>query len=176
MVGAAYGVPTVALRFFNVYGPGQSLSNPYTGVAAIFASRLLNQKPPVIFEDGRQSRDFIHVSDIVAGIVSALDAERAPGERINLGTGRAATVVDVSRALAQGLGIEMTPDRTGQYRAGDIRHCYADTAVAKDRLGFSAQVSLEDGMARLVDWLEAQTAHDLVDQATRELEARGLAR
>ena len=113
VVGAAYGVPTVALRFFNVYGPGQSLSNLYTGVAAIFASRLLNQNAPVIFEDGQQSRDFIHVSDIVAGIVSALDVERAPGERINLGTGRAATVDDVARALARGLGVEIAPDPPG---------------------------------------------------------------
>ena len=176
VVGAAYGVPTVALRFFNVYGPGQALSNPYTGVAAIFASRLLNQKAPGDLRGRTASRDFVHVSSTSwAGIVRALEAD-APGERINLGTGRPATVDDVARALAQGFGVEMVPDRLGQYRAGDIRHCYADTALAKERLGFSAEVSLEDGMARLVEWLGAQTAHDLVDQATRELEARGLAR
>ena len=176
VVGAAYGIPTVALRFFNVYGPGQSLSNPYTGVAAIFASRLLNGNAPVIFEDGLQSRDFIHVSDIVEGIVLALEAPAAAGARINLGTGRPSTVDDVSAALARGLGIEVEPTRPGQYRAGDIRHCFADPTLARTLLGFEASVTLEGGMAALVDWLGHQTANDLVDQATSELQTRGLAR
>jgi dTDP-L-rhamnose 4-epimerase len=176
VVGAAYGVPTVALRFFNVYGPGQSLSNPYTGVAAIFASRLLNGNAPVIFEDGRQSRDFVHVSDIVQGILLALEAPAADGARINLGTGRPSTVDDVAEALARGLGVEVESTRPGQYRAGDIRHCFADTTLAKELLGFEASVTLEDGMAALVAWLGDQTANDLVDQATTELRARGLAR
>lgn len=176
VVGAAYGVPTVALRFFNVYGPGQSLSNPYTGVAAIFASRLLNGNAPVIFEDGLQSRDFIHVSDIVEGILLALEAPAADGARINLGTGRPSTVDDVAAALARGLGIELEPKRPGQYRAGDIRHCVADTTLANELLGFEASVTLENGMAALVEWLREQTANDLVDQATNELQARGLTR
>ena len=176
VVGAAYGVSTVALRFFNVYGPGQSLSNPYTGVAAIFASRLLNGNAPVIFEDGRQSRDFIHVSDIVEGILLALEAPAADGARINLGTGRPSTVDDVSAALARGLAVEIEPTRPGQYRAGDIRHCVADTTLASELLGFEASVTLEDGMAALVAWLGEQTANDLVDQATSELQTRGLAR
>ena len=167
VVGAAYGVPTVALRFFNVYGPGQSLSNPYTGVAAIFASRLLNGNAPVIFEDGLQSRDFIHVSDIVEGILLALEAPDADGARINLGTGRPSTVDDVAAALARGLGVEIEPKRPGQYRAGDIRHCFADTTLANELLGFEASVTLEDGMAALVEWLREQTAEDLVDQATK---------
>lgn len=176
VVGSAYGVPTVALRFFNVYGPGQSLSNPYTGVAAIFASRLLNGNAPVIFEDGHQSRDFIHVSDIVEGILLALDAPGADGARINLGTGRPSTVDDVAAALARGLGVEIDPTRPGQYRAGDIRHCFADTTLANELLGFETSVGLEDGMAALVEWLREQSANDLVDQATNELQARGLAR
>ena len=176
VVGAAYGVPSVALRFFNVYGPGQSLSNPYTGVAAIFASRLLNGNAPVIFEDGRQSRDFIQVSDIVEGILLALDAPGADGARINLGTGRPSTVDDVAAALGRGLGVEIEPTRPGQYRAGDIRHCYADTTLANELLGYEARVTLKDGMAALVEWLAEQTADDLVDQATSELQARGLAR
>src|SRR4029077_17293978 len=107
VTGAAYGIPAVALRFFNVYGPGQALSNPYTGVAAIFASRLMNGRPPVIFEDGRQSRDFTHVSDIVAGILLALESDAAVGNAINLGTGRPTTVDDVAAALAGGLGVEI---------------------------------------------------------------------
>jgi len=174
VTGAAYGVPTVALRFFNVYGPGQALSNPYTGVAAIFASRLLNGRAPVIFEDGSQSRDFIHVSDIVDGILLALESERAVGAAVNLGTGRPSTVDDIARLLAQGLKVELEPERTGQYRAGDIRHCYADTARAVELLGFEARVSLEEGMSELVTWLADQEAVDRVDDATQELTSRGL--
>jgi len=176
VAGAAYGIPTVALRFFNVYGPGQALSNPYTGVAAIFASRLMNGRPPVIFEDGRQSRDFTHVSDIVAGILLALESEKAVGSAINLGTGRPTTVDDVSAALAAGLGVEIEAERTGRYRAGDIRHCYADPSRAEELLGFKAAVSLEDGMRDLVSWLADQEAEDRVDHATDELVAHGLAR
>jgi dTDP-L-rhamnose 4-epimerase len=176
VTGAAYGIPTVALRFFNVYGPGQALSNPYTGVAAIFASRLLNGRPPVIFEDGRQSRDFIHVSDIVAGILLALDSEDAVGCAINLGTGRPTTVDDVATTLAAGLGVDVQAERTGRYRAGDIRHCYADPSRAERLLGFRAAVSLEDGMRNLIAWLAGQEAEDRVDHATGELLAHGLAR
>jgi dTDP-L-rhamnose 4-epimerase len=176
VIGDAYAIPTVALRFFNVYGPGQALSNPYTGVAAIFASRLLNGRPPVIFEDGRQTRDFIHVSDIVEGIVAALESDDAVGHAINLGTGSATSVDDVAGALARGLAVELEPERTEQYRAGDIRHCVADTARASRLLGWNAQVDLEDGMARLAAWLEGQEAEDRVDAATQELAARGLTR
>jgi dTDP-L-rhamnose 4-epimerase len=176
VVGEAYAIPTVALRFFNVYGPGQALSNPYTGVAAIFATRLLNGRAPVIFEDGRQSRDFIHVSDIVEGILLALESEDAIGEAVNLGTGRPTTVDDVSFALARGLGVPIEPERTGQYRAGDIRHCFADTERAERLLGFTARVPFEEGMAQLADWLAGQEPVDRVDEATHELVARGLAR
>jgi dTDP-L-rhamnose 4-epimerase len=174
VTGSAYGVPTVALRFFNVYGPGQALSNPYTGVAAIFASRLLNRRPPVIFEDGRQSRDFIHVSDIVEGILLALESNRAVGAAVNLGTGRPSAVDDIARLLAEGLEVDAEPDRTAQYRAGDIRHCYADPARAAELLGFQARVPLEQGMTELVGWLADQEPVDRVEAATRELAARGL--
>ena len=176
VTGAAYGIPAVALRFFNVYGPGQALSNPYTGVAAIFASRLLNGRAPVIFEDGRQSRDFIHVSDIVEGILLALESDDAVGSAINLGTGRVSTVDDMARVLSDGLGVEIEPERTSQYRAGDIRHCYADTSRAESLLGFRAAVPLDKGMAELVKWLADQEAEDRVDTATGELVSRGLAR
>jgi dTDP-L-rhamnose 4-epimerase len=176
VTGNAYGLATTALRFFNVYGPGQALSNPYTGVAAIFASRLLNGRPPLIFEDGRQSRDFIHVSDIVAGIVRALETDQAAGEAVNLGTGRPTTVAEVARALIEGLGVEVEPELTGQYRAGDIRHCYADPSRAEELLGFRATVTLDEGMRALIAWLSDQDAVDRVDLATRELAARGLTR
>jgi len=176
VTGAAYGIPAVALRFFNVYGPGQALSNPYTGVAAIFASRLLNGRPPAIFEDGEQSRDFIHVSDIVRAILLALESDRAAGHAINLGTGRPSTVVQIAEALSAGLRTEVEPIRNGQYRAGDIRHCVADPQRARELLGFEAATSLEDGMCGLLEWLTDQEAVDRVDDATRELASRGLAR
>ncbi len=176
VTGAAYGIPAVALRFFNVYGPGQALSNPYTGVAAIFASRLLNGRPPIIFEDGRQSRDFVHVSDIVRGIMLALDSDRAVGHAINLGTGRPTAVVEIAQALSAGLDTDVEPVRNEQYRAGDIRHCVADPRRAHELLGFEAATTLEDGMRALVRWLADQEAVDRVDDATGELAARGLAR
>jgi dTDP-L-rhamnose 4-epimerase len=176
VVGAAYGIPATALRFFNVYGPGQSLSNPYTGVAAIFSSRLLNGRPPMIFEDGHQTRDLIHVSDIVEGLLLALGSDAAVGRAINLGTGRRTSVLDVADALASGLGVSVEPEVNGQYRAGDIRHCYADTKLAEELLGFRARVSLERGMGELISWLADQEADDRVAAATGELEAWGLTR
>jgi dTDP-L-rhamnose 4-epimerase len=176
VVGNAYGIPTVALRFFNVYGPGQALSNPYTGVAAIFASRLLNRRAPIVFEDGLQSRDFIHVSDIVRGIVLALEAENAIGRAVNLGTGRATTVLEVGDSLARGLGVDIEPAITSQYRAGDIRHCFADPTRAWEVLGFEAVVGFEEGMHELIFWLADQQAEDYVERATSELAARGLTR
>jgi dTDP-L-rhamnose 4-epimerase len=176
VIGAAYGIPTVALRFFNVYGPGQALSNPYTGVAAIFASRLLNANPPIIFEDGEQSRDFTHVSDIIQGILLALESDRAAGHAVNLGTGVQTSVAKVAEVLAAGIGIEVDPLRNGQYRAGDIRHCFADVSRAEELLGYRPEVAFEDGMAALVHWLENQQAIDRVNDATTELAARGLTR
>jgi dTDP-L-rhamnose 4-epimerase len=176
VTGAAYGIPTIALRFFNVYGPGQALSNPYTGVAAIFASRLMNRRPPVIFEDGLQSRDFTHVSDIVNAIQLALESETAPGHAVNLGTGRPTTVAEVARVISAGMGLDIEPEYRQQYRAGDIRHCFADPTEAERILGFKAKTSFEDGMAELIGWLEEQRASDKVDAATDELLARGLAR
>jgi dTDP-L-rhamnose 4-epimerase len=176
VVGAAYGIPTTALRFFNVYGPGQSLSNPYTGVAAIFSSRLLNGRPPLVFEDGLQTRDLIHVSDIVEGLLLALGSDAAVGRAVNLGTGRRTSVLDVADALASGLGVSVEPEVNGQYRAGDIRHCYADTKLAEELLGFRARVSLERGMRELISWLADQEADDRVAAATGELAAWGLTR
>jgi dTDP-L-rhamnose 4-epimerase len=176
VVGEAYGIPTVALRFFNVYGPGQALSNPYTGVAAIFSSRLINGNRPLIFEDGNQSRDFIHVDDIVTGILLALNSERAPGRVINLGTGRRVTIREVASALSSGLGVELEPEITQQFRAGDIRHCYADTRCAEEVLSFRACIDLEVGMADLVRWVAEQEAEDAVATATDVLRSHGLAR
>jgi dTDP-L-rhamnose 4-epimerase len=175
-IGRAYDIPAVALRYFNAYGPRQALSNPYTGVAAIFSSRLLNSNPPLVFEDGLQSRDFIHVSDIVRANLLAMERDEANFGVFNVGTGRSTTVLDVAHALADGLGVDIQPEIVNQFRAGDIRHCYADITRIRQTLDFEPQVRFEDGMADLIDWLREQEGVDLVEQARAELERRGLAR
>jgi dTDP-L-rhamnose 4-epimerase len=172
--GGAYRIPTIALRFFNAYGPRQALSNPYTGVLAIFAARLLNGKPPLVFEDGRQRRDFVSVYDVARACRLALESEDAGGEVLNIGTGQDTTVLDIAERLASLLDIDLEPELAGKYRAGDIRHCFADVTVARERIGFEPQVTLEDGMAELAEWLEGRIAVDRVDDAARELALRGL--
>jgi dTDP-L-rhamnose 4-epimerase len=174
--GAAYGIPAVALRFFNVYGERQSLSNPYTGAAAIFSSRLLNDRPPLVFEDGRQTRDFIDVRDIARCCALALTEDGADGRTLNVGTGVPTSIVAVAETIARGLGKEIEPELVGKYRAGDIRHCYADTSLAQQLLGFHAEIPFEAGMQDLLAWLEGREAEDSVDAAREALVARGLAR
>jgi dTDP-L-rhamnose 4-epimerase len=173
--GRAYDVPTTALRFFNVYGTRQALSNPYTGVLAIFASRLLNGRPPLIFEDGQQRRDFVHVRDIARACVAALERPEAAGAAINVGSGAPRTVEDVARAIARAVGRpDLQPQVTGRYRAGDIRHCYADIERARTLLGFAPEEDFTAGLAELAGWLAGEVAIDRVDQATEELARRGL--
>jgi dTDP-L-rhamnose 4-epimerase len=174
--GDAYGIPTVALRFFNTYGTRQALSNPYTGVLAIFASRLLNGKPPLVFEDGRQRRDFVAVSDVVRACRLALENDGADGHAVNVGTGRDVSVLEVADKLARVLGVEAEAELTEKFRAGDIRHCFADVRLARDLLGYEPRIELEQGMAELAEWLAGQVAEDRVDTAAAELTARGLAR
>ena len=174
VTGAAYGIPTVALRLFNAYGPGQALSNPYTGVLAIFAARLLNGRAPRIFEDGRQRRDFVSVRDVARAFRLALESDGADGLAVNVGSGESITVGDLAGVLARTLGREAELEITGEFRVGDIRHCFADVTLARETLGFEAQVALEDGIAELAEWLAGQTAVDRVDEATAELARRGL--
>src|SRR5215203_1715148 len=174
--GDAYGLPTVALRFFNTYGTRQALSNPYTGVLAIFASRLLNGKPPLVFEDGRQLRDFVSVSDVVRACRLALERDEANGHALNIGTGRGVTVLEVAEKLARVLDVDVDAEVVGKFRAGDVRHCFADASLARELLGFTARVELEQGMAELAEWLEGQIAEDRVDGAAAELAVRGLTR
>jgi len=175
-VGSAYGLPAVALRFFNAYGERQALSNPYTGVAAIFSSRLLNDRPPVVFEDGEQTRDFIDVRDIARCCALALERDGADGRTLNVGTGVPTSIGEVARVIAEGLGKEIEPEVRNEFRAGDIRHCYADTRLAGELLGFRAEIPFEAGMQELLAWLEGQEATDSVDAAREALVARGLAR
>jgi dTDP-L-rhamnose 4-epimerase len=176
-IGRAHRLPTVAMRFFNVYGDRQALSNPYTGVAAIFGGRLLNDNRPLVFEDGHQSRDFVHVSDIAAGCVAALETGGADYRAVNLGTGVSTSVLDVARELARGLGKEhLEPEVVNKFRAGDIRHCVSDIALARETLGFEPKVQFADGMRELLRWVETQQATDSVDTAAGQLDAAGLTR
>ncbi|MFL6278485.1 MAG: NAD-dependent epimerase/dehydratase family protein [Vicinamibacterales bacterium] len=174
MIGRAYDMPTVALRFFNVFGTRQALSNPYTGVLAIFASRLLNGNAPMIFEDGLQRRDFVSVHDVVQACRLALDAPRASGHAFNVGSGRSYTVHEVAMMIGAVLGKRIEPEVCGKYRVGDIRHCFADITLARAVLGYAPAVLLEDGLMELAEWLEGQAADDRVDAASRELAVRGL--
>jgi dTDP-L-rhamnose 4-epimerase len=174
LTGRAYGIPTVALRFFNVYGPRQALSNPYTGVLAIFASRLLNDRAPILFEDGEQRRDFVSVYDVARACRLALDSDRAPGRAINIGSGQTASVREVANLLCGVLGKAIEPEISGKYRVGDIRHCFADISLARVVLDYHPTVTLEDGVVELSEWLRDQAAEDHVGEASRELASRGL--
>jgi dTDP-L-rhamnose 4-epimerase len=174
IAGPAYGVPTVALRLFNTYGPRQALSNPYTGVLAIFASRLLNDRAPRIFEDGLQRRDFVWVGDVARAFALALERDGADGEAVNIGSGVSVDVREIAERLARVLDRPIEPEITGESRVGDIRHCFADITLARERLGYAPAVELHDGMQRLADWLAGQAAEDRVDDAAAELERRGL--
>jgi dTDP-L-rhamnose 4-epimerase len=175
MIGEAYHIPTVAMRFFNVYGPRQALSNPYTGVLAIFASRLLNGRAPVVYEDGLQRRDFVSVYDVARALRLALEAPDAPGHSFNIGSGESASVRDIAARMASVLDAEdIEPQITGSYRVGDIRHCFADITLARDLLGYRPQMALDAGLMELAGWLSGQQAFDRVAEANAELSARGL--
>lgn len=175
LFGSSYEVPTTALRFFNVYGPDQALSNPYTGVLAIFGGRLLNARAPLIFEDGEQRRDFVSVHDVARACALALEREEAAGCVVNVGSGESVTVAEIAERLARVSGHEeIEPVVTGKYRIGDIRHCFADVSLAREALGYEPRVCLEDGMAELAEWLQGQTAEDRLESAHGELAARGL--
>lgn len=171
----AYGMQGVALRLWNVYGPGQALSNPYTGVLAIFASRIRNGQRPVVFEDGEQRRDFVHVDDVARAFVLALEHPRAAGRVLNVASGTDRSVNEVAHALALAMGRpRLTPEITGQARSGDIRHNIADISLIQRELGFTVDRDFDRDLAELSDWVARQQADDNVARARYELEARGL--
>jgi dTDP-L-rhamnose 4-epimerase len=173
-IGSSYGIPTTALRLFNVYGSRQALSNPYTGVAAIFCGRLLNDRPPLVFEDGLQRRDFVHVEDVAQAIVSATE-KPVPGEAINIGSGSAVSVIEIAEILACEMGKTIPPKILGKYRQGDIRHCFADVSKARRLLGWEPLRTFRQGVPELISWVEFQReARDRVDSAWDELDERGL--
>jgi dTDP-L-rhamnose 4-epimerase len=171
----AYGMEAVALRLFNVYGAGQALSNPYTGVLAIFASRLLHGERPMVFEDGAQRRDFVHVDDVAAAFLLALERPGVSGRAFNIGSGASVSVSEVAESFATAMGrTDLAPEMTGKARAGDIRHCFADITLARDTLGFEPRRTFEDSFDELADWVSRQQSVDRVAEARRELEVRGL--
>lgn len=173
-VGRAYGIPTVALRFFNIYGERQALSNPYTGALAIFSSRVLNGNPPIIFEDGLQTRDFIHVSDIVHANLLALETPRADYEIFNVGSGVPTSVLEVANKIQVRIGKRTGVQMVRQFRAGDIRHCFADVEKIRRLLQFQCRMELTAGIGQLMDWVQKQKTPDRSEQATHELQMRGL--
>jgi dTDP-L-rhamnose 4-epimerase len=175
MLGRTYGIPAVALRFFNTYGPFQALSNPYTGVLSNFASRVLNGNSPLIYEDGMQQRDFVSVYDVARACRLALETTAAAGQAFNISSGVPMTVREVAERAVRALGrSDLEPEITGKYRAGDIRHCFADTTLARRVLRFEPRVTLEEGLKDLAEWLDGQPAIDRGVEARQELAARGL--
>jgi dTDP-L-rhamnose 4-epimerase len=175
LTGRAYGIPTVALRFFNVYGSRQALSNPYTGVLAIFASRLLNGRPPLVFEDGEQQRDFVSVQDVARACRLALETPGAAHQVFNVGSGSRYTIHEIAVRMAQAVGRDdIEPTITNKHRIGDIRHCFANINRACEVLGYKPQIALEDGLARLADWLQGQIPVDRLDEASYKLDSRRL--
>jgi dTDP-L-rhamnose 4-epimerase len=174
LFGRTYALPVVALRFFNIYGPRQALSNPYTGVAAIFASRLLSGRAPQIFEDGRQMRDFVNVTDVVQACLLSLEGSAADGMALNIGSGTPISIREVAAALSATLKIHIPAEVTGKYRAGDIRHCFADISAAQKHLGYRPQVSFGDGMQELAEWLAEQQPGGQSRAAEEDLQRFGL--
>ncbi len=174
-VPPAYDMEAVALRLFNVFGPGQALSNPYTGVLAIFAAALLNGRAPSVFEDGEQRRDFVHVEDVARAFVLALEHPAAPGGVFNIGSGASVSVRQVAEMLGRAMGrTDLAPQILGKARAGDIRHCFADITRAREVLGFEPRHSLRNSLGELAAWVRRQQAIDRAAEAQRELETRGL--
>ena len=172
-IGETYGIPAVALRYFNVYGPRQSLSNPYTGVAAIFISRIKHDHAPVVFEDGQQTRDFVSVHDIARANVLTMEQEDVSGY-CNIGTGTPRSINAIAETLISLYGKDLAPDITCKFRKGDIRHCVSDISKAKALLGYEPQTRFEDGMRELIDWSATADSQDKFEEARRELEQRGL--
>ncbi|HOV21707.1 MAG TPA: SDR family NAD(P)-dependent oxidoreductase [bacterium] len=175
LIGKIYGIPVVSLRFFNVYGPRQTLSNPYTGVCAIFLSRIKNNKPPIIFEDGMQTRDFIWVDDIINACILSIQKDQANYEIFNVGSGKPTYLKEIAEILIKLLNKNLKPEITYKFRKGDVRHCYADISKIKEKLGFKIETELEEGMKKLIDWSKKEKkVKDKFDYAEKQLKNRHL--
>jgi dTDP-L-rhamnose 4-epimerase len=176
LIGQAYRIPTIALRFFSVYGRGQSLRNPYSGTMAIFAARLLHDQRPLIYEDGNQLRDFVHISDVIQACRLALEVPEAAGKVFNIASGNSYPIREIAERMAHSLGKqEIRPEMTHQYRVGDIRHCFADISLAQRILGYSPKITLEQGLQDLSEWIRRKRSVDKTIQAYEELTSKGLA-
>lgn len=174
LISKIYSIPAVVLRGFNVYGPRQSLSNPYTGVTAIFISRLKNNKEVVIYEDGLQSRDFISVHDLVNAFILSLESDEANNQMFNIGSGKGTSILEIAETVSKLLGKPNLIRINGEYRKNDIRHCFADISKAQKYLGWKPEVSLEQGLLELIDWSRKQKAEDMFQDAQKELQQKGL--
>jgi dTDP-L-rhamnose 4-epimerase len=174
LYGRTYGLPVVALRYFNIYGSRQALSNPYTGVAAIFASRLLNGSRPLVFEDGKQMRDFVNVKDVVQANLLAMERPQADGMALNIGSGEPISIREVAMAISLALKVQIPADLTGKFRSGDIRHCFADISAARELLGYEPKVRFAQGMKDLAMWLRFQQPRDRAAEAAEQLSNFGL--
>lgn len=174
LIGNLYKIPIVVLRGFNIYGPRQSLSNPYTGVTAIFISRLKNNKEAVIFEDGLQTRDFVSVHDVVDAFIIALENDKANYQMFNIGSGKGTSILEMAQTLEKLLGKSSLIQLNNEFRKNDIRHCFADISKTKEILGWRPKVSLEEGLKELIEWSEKEKADDKFSQAQQELKQKGL--
>lgn len=176
LIGKTYGITTTALRFFNVYGSRQSLSNPYTGVCTIFSNSLLNGNQPIVFEDGKQSRDFVHVKDITQSLILAMEKSNAKSDIFNVGTGISTTIGDVALTLAKFINPKIQPKILKKFRVGDIRHCIADISKIKSKLGYKPKYSFEMGMKELIEWVKStkEKNEDKSKLVNDELKGKGL--
>jgi len=173
-IGKTYGISAVALRYFNTYGPRHSLNNPYTGVCAIFMSRIKNDRPPVVYEDGNQTRDFVSVHDIVQANLLAMEKDEADGEVFNVGSGIPLKIKDIAATLAQLYGKDIEPEIAMKFRKGDVRHCYADISKIRDRLGYEPAISFDEGVRELIEWSRDVESVDGFDTAEAELREKGI--
>jgi len=176
LIGNTYGINTTILRFFLVYGTRQALSNPYTGVCAIFSSRLLNGKRPIVFEDGLQSRDFVNVKDVCQALILAMEKEKARGEIFNVASGSPITIKEVVEMICEKINPKLKPIYKNDYRIGDIRHCLADITKIKNMLGYKPTLTFKEGIDELIEWIKPQINEikDDSDKALRELKEKGL--
>ena len=176
LIGKTYGIDTTPLRCFLVYGSRQALSNPYTGVLTIFSTNLLSGNPPIIFEDGMQTRDFVNVKDVCQALILAMENSKAKGEIFNVGTGIPMTIKTIAHTLINKLNPEIKPIITNKYRTGDLRHCYADISKIKQKLGYQPKISFEGGIEELIQWVKSQVGkfEDRSQIALNELKNKGL--
>jgi dTDP-L-rhamnose 4-epimerase len=176
LIGDTYGIDTTVLRFFLVYGPRQALSNPYTGVCSIFSSRLFNKKPPIIFEDGLQSRDFVNVKDVCQALTLSMINREAKGEIFNVASGEPITINEVANIITEKINPKLKPIYNQEYRIGDIRHCLADISKIKKKLGYTPTVKFKDGIDEVLEWIKPQigTITDDSQKALNELKEKGL--